>query len=323
MKRSLPFCALIIAFSLTVTGRAEDVIHLGNQKFVHYGAVSYMKEIAPKYGLRIEEHFFAKGLDIVPAFISGDVDLSASAMDGMIAGRASGAPVYLVAGFAKGGTRIVKRNDLVAGNVAELKGRKIGVARGGAQHLSLIGELINNKLSFSEQPGSDVQILFMNYTDVNQALMQKQIDAMCQAEPYATIAIASGWGVELMKPYDTPVGECPKVLAMSEKLYNERPEVAARVLRCFVDATRTFMANPELAQKYTCETVFKGQVSAELYKQAMENCQYSYDLNETIVQATIDFMVQTGVAKMQKPPTAKEFLRVDLLEKAKQELGVK
>ncbi len=282
-----------------------------------------MKELAPKYGLKINEHFFAKGLDIIPAFISGDVDFSASAMDGMIAGRAAGAPVYLVAGFAKGGTRIVGRNDLGAKSVAELKGKKIGVARGGAQHLSLIGELMNNKLSFSEQPGKDVQILFMNYTDVNQALMQKQIDAMCQAEPYATIALSNKWGYEIMKPYDTPVGECPKVVAMSEKLYKERPEVAQRVLKCFVEATKTFMENRELAQKYTCENLFKGQVTGELYQQAMENCQYSYDLDEGIVQATIDFMVETGVGKMQKPPTAKEFLRIDMLQKAKQEAGIK
>lgn len=323
MKLKTLVFQLLACITVLTTGRAEDVIHLGNQKFVHYGAVSYMKELAPKYGLRIEEHIFAKGLDIIPAFISGDVDISASAMDGMIAGRAAGAPVYLVAGFAKGGTRIVGRSDLDAKSVAELKGRKIGVARGGAQHLSLIGELMNNKLSFSEQPGKDVQILFMNYTDVNQALMQKQIDAMCQAEPYATIALSSGWGKEIMKPYDTPVGECPKVMAMSEKLYKERPEVAARVLKCFVEATKTFIENPALAQKYTCENFFKGQVSGELYKQAMENCQYSYDLNEGIVQATIDFMIVTDVAKMQKPPTAKEFLRIDLLEKAKKDLGVK
>ena len=45
---------------------AQDVVRLGNLKFAHYGAVWYMKEIAPKYGLRIDEKIFAKGLDIVP-----------------------------------------------------------------------------------------------------------------------------------------------------------------------------------------------------------------------------------------------------------------
>jgi hypothetical protein len=33
----------------------------------HYGAISYMKEIAPKFGLKIDEKVFAKGADIYPA----------------------------------------------------------------------------------------------------------------------------------------------------------------------------------------------------------------------------------------------------------------
>lgn len=40
---------------------ADDVVRLGNLKFAHYGAVSYMKVIGPKYGLKIEERMFAKG----------------------------------------------------------------------------------------------------------------------------------------------------------------------------------------------------------------------------------------------------------------------
>jgi NitT/TauT family transport system substrate-binding protein len=34
---------------------------LGNLKFAHYGAVSYIKEIAPKCGIKVEERVFAKG----------------------------------------------------------------------------------------------------------------------------------------------------------------------------------------------------------------------------------------------------------------------
>jgi NitT/TauT family transport system substrate-binding protein len=81
----------------------KDVVRLGNLKFAHYGAVSYMKEIGPRYNLEIKEQIFAKGLDIMPAIISGSIDVSASALDAAIAGRAGGAPIYVVAGFSKGG----------------------------------------------------------------------------------------------------------------------------------------------------------------------------------------------------------------------------
>src|SRR5262252_7865904 len=112
-------CALPLACMLTVLGITTvpgqnklDLVRLGNLKFAHYGAVSYMKEIGPKYGLQIKEQIFPKGIDIIPAIISGNIDVSASALDGAIAGRAEGAPIFAVAGFSKGGVRIVGRSDL-------------------------------------------------------------------------------------------------------------------------------------------------------------------------------------------------------------------
>ena len=98
--------AFLLALS-TLSLVAQDVVRLGNLKFAHYGAVSYMKELAPKYNLKIDERMFAKGIDINPAIVAGEIDASAAALDAAIAGRAAGVPIYVVAGFARGGARIV------------------------------------------------------------------------------------------------------------------------------------------------------------------------------------------------------------------------
>jgi len=98
---------LASGLGLASSAQAEDLVHLGNLKFAHYGAVSYMKEVCPKYGVQIDERMFPKGPDIMPAMVSGDIDLAALAADGAISGRANGVPIYAVAGFAKGGARIV------------------------------------------------------------------------------------------------------------------------------------------------------------------------------------------------------------------------
>ena len=142
----------VLLAGLATTAAAADLVRLGNLKFAHYGAVSYMKEIAHKYDLKIEERVFAKGLDIVPAIIAGEIDIAASAADAAIAGRAGGAPVYVVAGFAKGGARIVVRPDLPIKSVKDLKGKKVGVARGGAQELLLLAELAQNGLTWADRP---------------------------------------------------------------------------------------------------------------------------------------------------------------------------
>ncbi|HEX7524504.1 MAG TPA: ABC transporter substrate-binding protein [Candidatus Deferrimicrobium sp.] len=314
--------AALVACLGTVAG-AEDLVRLGNLKFAHYGAVSYMKEIAPKYNLRIEERVFAKGLDIVPAIIAGEIDIAASAADAAIAGRAGGAPVFAVAGFAKGGARLVVRPDLGIKAVKDLKGKKVGVARGGAQELLLVAELAKHGLTWTNGPGKDVQIVYMAFADLNQALMQKDIDAMCQSEPQSSQAVNKGFGVELLKPYDTPLGEPVRVLVMTEKMYREKRGVAERVLKCFVEATKAFIDNPKLAEKYVRETMFKSQITSNDYKDAIANSPFTYDLTVEHMQITTDLMQKYGIGRMTSPPAARDWVKLDLLEKAKKELKIR
>lgn len=302
---------------------AQDVVRLGNLKFAHYGAVSYMKELGPKYGLRVEERVFPKGLDIIPAIVAGEIDIAASAADGAIAGRAAGAAVFAVAGFAKGGIRIVGRKDLGLGSVAQLKGKKVGVPRGGAQELALFAELAKAGLTWSDQPGKDVLIVYLAYADLNQTLMQKQIDAMCQSEPQSAQAIAKGIGTEIVKPYDTPMGEPVRVMVMTEKMYREKPDVALRVMKCFVEATQKFLTDPALAEKYVRGQLFKGQISPAEYQDAMSNASFTYDLTVEHIQVTTDLMVKYGVGKLKSPPRAADWVKLDLLQKAKQELAAR
>lgn len=324
MKKTLALAAaLCLLLPALPSAAAEDVVRLGNLKFAHYGAVWYMKEIAPKYNLKIEEKVFGKGLDIIPAVIAGEIDIAASAMDAAIAGRAAGAPVYIVAGFARGGSRIVGRADLKLKSIADLKGKKVGVARGGAQELGLLAELAKAGLTWSDKPGKDVQIVYLAYADINGALLGKNIDAMCQSEPQSTQSISKGFGTEIMKPYGNPLGEPVRTLVMTKKMYEEKPDVAARVLKCFVEATKLFLDKPDVAEKYVRETVFKGQLTAEDYRDALSNAAFTYDVSLENVQVTTDFMQKYGVGRMEKPPVAKEWVKLDLLAAAKKALGAK
>ena len=302
---------------------AQDVVRLGNLKFAHYGAVSYMKEACGKLGLQVEEIVFPKGIDIFPAIVKGEVDLAASAADAAIANRAGGGQIYVVAGFAKGGARLVAATGSNIKTVADLKGKKVGVARGGAQELLLLAELSKAGLTWADRPGKDVQLVYLPFADLNQALMQKQLDAMCQSEPQSSRAINKGFGQEMLKPYDTPLGEPVRVLVMTEKLYRERPQVARKVLDCFVAATKKFIDDPKLAQRYVIDQMFKGQITPDDYQDAMSNAAFTYDVTPDHIQTTTDLMVKYGVGKLQRPPKATEWVKLDLLQQAKADVGVK
>ena len=71
------------------------------------------------------------------------------------------------------------------------------------------------------------------------------------------------------------------------------------------------------------EVVFKGELTHDDFLAAVENAHLTYDISAEHVQATTDLMVKNGVAKMQNPPVAKDYVKLDLLQNAKQTLGVK
>ncbi|MBX9926119.1 MAG: ABC transporter substrate-binding protein [Hyphomicrobiaceae bacterium] len=315
---SLAFAAIVTAASLaTTTAAAQEVVRLGNLKFAHYGAVSYMKELAPKYGLKIEENMFAKGADIYPAVAAGAIDIAASAVDGAIAARGNGVPLVLVAGFSNGGARIVVKPGSAIKSVADLKGKKVATARGGAHELLLLASLDKAGLTWSDKPGKDVEVLLLGYPELNQALASGLVDAICQSEPQSSIAIKRGIGEELNKPYDTPVGVPVRALVMTERMLKDKPEVAQKVLNLLVEATNAFVKDPALAEKYVRDDVFKGSFSAEEYKASMENAAFSTEIDEKHVQVTTDLMVKYGLGKMANPPKAADWVKLDMLAKAK------
>ncbi len=319
--------ALLAAFSITTPiaalAQTPDVVRLGNLKFAHYGAVSYMKEACGKYNLKVEELMFPKGPDIMPAIVAGNIDIAALASDGAISGRANGVPIYAVAGFAKGGARVVAGIDSGIKTLADMKGKKVGVTRGGAHELLLYAELEKAGLSWSDKPGKDVQIVFLAFADLNQALAAKQIDAMCQSEPQSSQALNKKFGVEVMKPYSTAMGEPVRLLVMSEKMYNEKKDVAQRLMKCFVETTTLFNKDTALADKYVRDTMFKGQITSQDFRDAMDNAAYTYDVTLEHIDITTDFMNKYGVGRMTKPPKAVEWVKLDLLQKAKADLKIK
>lgn len=301
---------------------AQEVVRLGNLKFAHYGAVSYIKEIAPSCGIKVEEHVFAKGLDVMQAIIAGELDVGTTASEAAIAGRAGGAPIYVVAGFAKGGARLVARSGLGVKAIGDLKGKKVGVTRGGIQEVLLMAELHQHGLSVSDRPGKDVQLVFLSYADLNQALLGKNIDAMMQSEPQSSQAINKGYGSEVIKPYDTPIGMPVRTMVMTEKFYRDKRNTAAKFMACFVRATKLFLDQQPVAEKYVREVVFKGQISKDDFDDAIGNSPFTYDITVAHIQTTTDVMVATGVGRMARPPVARDWVKTDLLEQAKKNLNV-
>jgi NitT/TauT family transport system substrate-binding protein len=178
-------------------------------------------------------------------------------------------------------------------------------------------------LTYSDQAGKDVQLIYLGFPDLNQALLGKNLDAIMQSEPYSAQAISKGFGNEIIKPYDTPIGMPVRTLVMTEKFYKEQRPLAEKFMRCFVQATKTFIDNRDIAEKYVRENMFKGQVSHEDFVSAIENSPYSFDVSIEHIQITTNLMQKYAVGRMSKPPIATEWVKTELLDQVKKSLNVK
>ncbi|MFJ3055995.1 ABC transporter substrate-binding protein, partial [Herbaspirillum sp. NPDC087042] len=118
-------------------------------------------------------------------------------------------------------------------------------------------------------------------------------------------------------------GEPYRTMVMTEKFYNEKRPLAEKFMRCFLEATKTFIDKPEVAEKYVREVIFKNQITKEDFYDAIGNSPYAYDITAEHIQITTDTMAKYGTGKMAKPPVAKDWVKTDLLEQAKKSMNLK
>lgn len=316
LRMGLASVAMVIVGAV----QAQDVVRLGSVKGSHFGAVSYVKVIAPHCGVTVEEKNYSQGAALMAAMVAGELDVGAAGSDTAIAGRAGGAPIFVVAGFAKGGLRLLARPGQNIRNLQGLKGKKVGVARGGIEEVLLAASLQDAGLAAGSVPGSEVLLVYLPAESLNQMLATKKIDAMVQSEPQASQAIVKGYAVEVLKPYETPIGEPVRTLFMTEAFYHRKRALAEKFMRCFVEATNTFIADPVLAEGYMRGVVLEGQLSSSDFREAMTNSAYVLDISARHIQVTTDTMLRTGLAPAGKPQLARNWVRTDLLDAAKKSL---
>ena len=322
MRLPLFFAACALA-AARLSAADLETVQLGTFKFVSAAPAFYMAEIAEKHGLEIKTQLFTKGADIIPAVVAGKIDVATTAGDAAVAARAGGVPLTLVGGYAKGGVRLIVRSDLAVTDLKGLKGKKVAVARGGAQETVLLATLDAAGLTYSNTADADVQIVAMPYTDANQALQRRDVDAACQPDPQAAQAIRLGFARELMKPYATPIGEPVRVLLFTDKLIKERPDVARRLAECFVEAVQWLRAHPAEAEKFVREKIFAGQLTHEDYVDSMGNVQWITEVSAEHMQAVTDAMVKFGLGRFSRAVRPADFVKTTLVEEARKKAGEK
>lgn len=192
--------------------------------------------------------------------------------------------------------------------VDDLKGKRIGVPThlGSPPHLFAARVLAAAGINPSQDKG-DVTWIFYANDLLGKALEDGLVDAVATSDPIGTILVGAGLARNIAdQAIDPPYcDEYCCVTAVSGRLARDNPEVAAKLTRAILKASKWTQENPSAAAKLSVEKDYTA-ASIEINSEALAQLRYIpgvADAKKSISQAARD-MQRAGLLKPTVDPDA-------------------
>ncbi|GAA4053429.1 ABC transporter substrate-binding protein [Nonomuraea soli] len=185
MKRIVAIAVLLLA-TATACSKQEDVtLRIGDQKGTGLQALLQASGQLKDVPYKISWSQFTSGPPIMEAINAGSVDLGAVGNSPPVFAAAAGSKIAIIGVAEKGltGQAIVVPANSAIQSPADLKGKKIAVAKGSSANFHLLAVLQKAGLSFS-----DISPQYLQPPDALAALSTGSIDAWAIWDPYTAQA---------------------------------------------------------------------------------------------------------------------------------------
>lgn len=267
-------------------------------------------QLLPKHlkaaGVQAEVQPFTNLTQLMQAIATDNLHVGYGGINAAISIAGRGMPLSLLANACDGGWRLVGKTDIK--DLKDLKGKKVAVQPGNMCHVALAWKL--NELGIAK----DVELVFMANNDMPTPMQQGQVDAMFGIEPFPSFVIANGWGHEIWRGYDTPVGRVNLGFIGSSTFVAQNKDVAKAVVQAHEKATAELQADAGIAAEFTAKFL---NMKREIVDEAIKNMYFTTDVGggfKDKVKILGGMMVEAKFT--QKLPDWNSFIDTSLLSKA-------
>jgi NitT/TauT family transport system substrate-binding protein len=192
-----------------------------------------------KHGIKFEEFPVPGGNQTMQQMVAHQVDVGTYAAQSFILGHAKGGLVAIAQIEWVGKTaRVMARKDLNITTIGQLRGKKIAINTGS----SVANIFVDTIAPMHGLKKGDYQEVRMATNNMISALAAKTVDAMCNVEPYNTIAEADDIAAEIMD-YSS-VDKMPVFMAATPDFVQKSPDTVVAYLKALFDAGRAFKDDP-------------------------------------------------------------------------------
>jgi NitT/TauT family transport system substrate-binding protein len=247
----------------TSTGSKE-----GNRaiKFAHGAGLCNMplfyaaeKQLFSKYGFSGTAALTPMPADVAVQLATGQVEMAVIPFTNAIAAYTQGASFQVVAGSGVEGLILVAKPEIKS--FADLRGKKIATFQADTLDVVVYDYLKKNGMTYD-----DVEMVYLgDSTELLNAYVSGQVDAVSHIEPYATKAKTAtkgnilGNGTDIYGKY---YPDC--VLAVRNEVIQKEPDMVKDVIRVFFESQYQIENNFEEAAKTTIDKYYKTDMASLL-----------------------------------------------------------
>jgi NitT/TauT family transport system substrate-binding protein len=202
--------------------------------------------------LTIQTQFAEGGAAIVPAVMSGDLQIGFSNTTSLVIARSKGLPMRIIANGAAAGTNaddapdaVMVRGDSKIRGAGDLEGRTVAV-----NTLNNVATLTLN--SALERAGADyrkVKVTEVPFPDMAAAIEAGRVDAAMVQEPFVTALKAAGGRVLFNPMEETERNYTFATYFANERFIEEQPDVLERFVRALGRSLDYAQQHPDEARR--------------------------------------------------------------------------
>lgn len=233
--------------ALGVRAQANQAVRIGFQKSSTLTAVlktqgTLERDLAP-LGAKVSWHEFTSGLPLLEALNLDHIEFSADVADTVpVFAQAAGAQLTFVADEAPSpkAQAIVVRADSPLKSLSDLRGRKVGVAKGSGGHYLLLAALEKSGV-----PLREVDVAYLTPADARAAFEKGAIDAWVAWDPFFS-AVQRQSGARVLAD-GTGIASYQRFYLASTRFAQARPDVLRAIYAALEKAGKWVKSNPREA----------------------------------------------------------------------------
>ncbi len=257
------------------------------------------EELKESTGLNIELVKYGSWPELLDALNTGRIDGASVLIELAMKSKEQGIGIKAVALGHRDGNVMIVSKDI--NSMADLKGKTFAIPHRQSSH----NILLNDALTLNGLTLDDLKITELSPAEMPSALVSKQIDGYCVAEPFGARAVALDVGKVLYSSEELWEDSLCCGLVLTDKFIEESPKLAKEFVAGYKEAGKNLSLDraKEVAKKYLKQEDEILDVSLQWI--SYDNLEITEEAYNTLVSKVKEY----GLSE--NPPTFEEFVQND------------